>query len=143
MKRVLMAGQIIPAGSPHRSTPSIDFWRVGDVIVGRQLGGPQGGTLVAAIAAIDVIEELVEGERLPMLFDARTVGWMDADARAYSRSRIGNYLTRVAVLVSWEKRQAHEYAFKDVHRESGVEVGVFTDSQAALDYLAAASATTL
>ena len=131
-----MGGQITPAGAPHRSTPSIDFWRVDDVIVAKQLGGPRGGTLEAAIAATDAIEHLVDGERLPMLFDARTVGWMDADARAYSRGRIGNYLTRVAVLVSWEKRRAHEYAFKDVHRETGVEVGVFTDRQAALEFLA-------
>jgi len=131
-----MARQMMPAGAPHRATASIKFWRVNDVIFGTQLDGPRAGTLDAAVEAMDALESLVDGQRLQMFYDARTVGWMDADARAYSRDRIGKYLTRVAVLVSWEKRQAHEYAFRDVHRESGVEVGVFTDRQAALEFLA-------
>jgi hypothetical protein len=34
------------------------------------------------------LEELVDGDRLPMLFDARAMGWMDPAARAHSRSCI-------------------------------------------------------
>ena len=73
----------MPGDTPHQATVSADFWRVGDVIYGRQLGGPSGGTLQGAIEAMGALEDLVgEDERLPMLFDAKTVGWMDADARA-------------------------------------------------------------
>jgi len=60
---------------------------------------------------------------------------MDATAREYSRSHIGQYLTKVAVLVSWEKHQAHRYAFKDIHRGTNVPMELFTDRRAAEHYL--------
>ena len=133
----MKADEAIPADAEHRKTMSVEFWRVGNQIFGRQLEGPQAGTLRAAEAAMAALEDLTAGERLPMLFDASTVGWMDAEARAYSRERIAAMLSRVAVIVSWENRQAHSYAFADVHRGTGVEMAVFTDRQAAQDYLMA------
>lgn len=120
----------IPGGAEVYEARNAVFWLDEGIMYGRHLPDEPNITLDDAIEVIQKLRELCRGQRVPLIFDGRGLGWLNIDARGYVRANAPKVWTHAAVIVRHELIRVLAHAFLGV---SGMEMPVrlFTDEEAA------------
>lgn len=124
----------IPEGAPQVEARNAIFWMHDGTVFGRHRPDEPNVTLEDAIKVLQDLREMTGGQRLPILFDGRGLGWLNIDARGYIRAHVGEVFSSVAIVVRHELVRLLSYAFLG---SSGLDIPLqlFTDEEKAWNFL--------
>ena len=123
----------IPGGVPTYRNHNAQFWLHDDVMYGRHLPHEPSVTLEDAIETLQKLREMTAGTRVPLMFDARGLSWLNLDARAYIRANAPDVWSQAAIVVKHEFVRLLSHAFLGI---AGMDMPlqIFTDEEAAFRY---------
>ena len=117
------------ADVPTLDTETTTFWVIDGILYGQSRPESPQRELRDAVNAMDALAELTAGIPMPLLFDARNLGWMQMDAREYIQAHAKEVFTRAAIVAKPDQAEMMTYALKD--SQAAMPVRVFTDDEAA------------